>query len=67
MKVIKLSLLCILFAGLQIAWSGTYDLTLQEGLDGYSGTSDAYVRSQASSYNYGSSETLNLQYEYCSS
>lgn len=67
MKVLKLSLLCSLIAGLSLAWSGTYDLTLQEGVDGYAGTSDAYGRSQSSSSNYGSSQTLNLLYERCSS
>ena len=67
MKVSRLSLLCILVAGLTLAWAGTYEITLQEGVDGYAGTSDAYGRSQSSSSNYGTSQTLNLLYERCSS
>lgn len=67
MKVSKLSLLLVLVAGLSVAWAGTYDLTLQQGVDGYTGCKDAYVRSQAGSSNYGTSKTLNLQYERCSS
>jgi hypothetical protein len=64
MKVTRLSLLCILVAGLSLAWSGTVELTLQDGLNGYDGCSDAYVSSSSSS-NYGTATKLECKFDRC--
>jgi len=50
-----------------MAWAGTTTVVLQDGLNSYAGTEDAYISSSSSSSNYGTSADLIGKYEMCSS
>ena len=66
MKLLKISYLLVLFAGLELSWAQPVDFVFQNGLNDYEGCEDSYV-SQDGISNNGNSETLVAKYEKCSS
>jgi len=64
-KVLKLSISCILFLTL-FAGAQVFDIVLQNG-DDYTGCEDSYIYSRSSSSNYGGKDVLSMLYEKCSS
>ncbi len=65
MKVLKLSLVCIVLLCLQMAWANAETVTLQNGLDGYTGCIDADITSNEAGSNYGDSDFMWMKEEYC--
>jgi hypothetical protein len=62
LKIISL-LVCTGFLFVAVAGQ----VTLQNGINGYMGCEDSYLRSESSSSEYGSSTDLRTKYELCSS
>lgn len=65
MKELKILSFCCIFALLQMAFADEVTVTLQEGLNGYSGCEDAYI-ADWSSTNSGNATELYAEWEQCS-
>jgi len=65
MKVRIVLLASFLLLCVQISWTESIKLILQNGLNGYNGCEDSYVTERSSSLNYGNSDTLLAYYEKC--
>lgn len=67
MRGFKLFCLCsIVICAFQMTWAQPVELILQQGVNGYDGCGDAYVKSSVGT-NQGTSQTLESSYYYCSS
>lgn len=67
MKGLKLSCLCCILAfTLQIGWAQPTELEVQNGVNGYDGCVDAYIKSSVGQ-NQGNSAILESSYYYCGS
>lgn len=65
MKVLKFLLPCVVLFCVQMAWTDAETVTLQNGLNGYTGCIDADITSNDASSNYGDSDFMWMKEEYC--